>query len=74
MTRSMALAALAVGLAGCGSTIIPLYDKAGATREEEFHARAACVKQQSALEFLPGRALTHCMEASGYTFLGNEIP
>jgi hypothetical protein len=71
MKRSMMLAAPTIAITGCGSTAIPLYDKAGATRDEEFHDRAACVKQRG-FAFLPDTALTHCMQARGYEFLGYE--
>jgi hypothetical protein len=71
MTRSMILAALAVvTLAGC-ATGIPLYDKAGATREQEFHDRVACLKNQAGM--YPGASVKRCMETRGYERVAIDI-
>ncbi len=72
MTRSMILAALAVAtLAGCGATQIPLYDKAGVTRDEEFRDRVACVKTDPIM--FPGAKIRRCMESRGYQLVGYDF-
>lgn len=71
MTR-FALAITPFLLAGCG-TVIPLYDKQGATRDQEFKDRVACVQQRQGV-VAPGLGVTKCMQEKGYTLVATETP
>lgn len=67
------LMAFVLFIAGCGATIIPLFDKPGGTRDQEFADRLACIKEQQN-GFAPGAKVARCMKERGWQFVGYETP